>query len=164
MRWAVYIVPNGGIAPSPEAMAGTRASVHNAVAGLDAEVLNVIPDNLSAEIESRPSTFVLIVPDGDKIGSRFLREAEDLLVYGADVAYPSIHEFGDRYGWVPVRERFGEAEIQMGLSLPLASPFRRDLVLEIGGLPDNPFDWWREFHRVGANFARLPGLHYFRRT
>lgn len=114
--------------------------------------------------------YILTLGADDKIGSRYLAEAERLLDAGADVVYPDRMLFGARIERAASHPTCDLSLLLTGNTVAAPSPFRRALWTNLGGFSEDrgqtyeDWEFWLRCAKAGARFAYLPGAHLFVRT
>jgi GT2 family glycosyltransferase len=119
-------------------------------------------------IGSQDSVFVVRLDADDRIGPRYLRQADALLSAGADVANPDAVLFGEQSGTWAVPPT---VDLQMMLQrnyVHCAAAFRRSLWGQAGGFDEElaqwlDYDFWIRLVAAGARVRALPGEHFFYR-
>lgn len=156
-RWVV------GVVGSHPQVQGTIDSITNSVRVTPEVVCGPDFRTVAAAISRYGrGNFACIVWAGDKITPWFLVEAESLMLHGAGVVYPSVHEFGTRNGFAsPLSAITGDMVID-GADLPASCPFQTDL-MPIGPVSDQG-ELWVHMAKAGARFVRAPGINYLRRS
>lgn len=121
--------------------------------------------------ESFPSApYILTLGADDKIGSRYLAEAERLLDAGADIVYPDRMLFGARIERAASHPVCDLDVLLTGNTVAAPSPFRRSLWANLGGFNEDraqtyeDWEFWLRCAKAGATFKYLPGAHLFVRT
>jgi glycosyltransferase involved in cell wall biosynthesis len=122
----------------------------------------------NAGIASVESLFVVLLDADDKIGNRYLLEAERLLRSGYDVANPDAILFGaiSTVWRVP-----DTVTLTMQLAknhVHTSSAFRRSYWVQTGGIDETMHNWqdyefWIRLAAAGARIRRLPGNHFYYR-
>lgn len=119
-------------------------------------------------IDAVPSRYVLCLDADDKIGSRYLHDAQRLLDGDvADVVYPDRYVFGVGSQFAPSLDHVDLPTLLQVNTVVVSAPVRREMVLEAGGFDadiENGYeDWdlWLRLLKAGARFEYLPGLHFF---
>lgn len=114
--------------------------------------------------------YILTLGADDKIGSRYLADAERLLDAGADIVYPDRMLFGARIERAASHTVCNLGILRMGNTVAAPSPFRRALWTSLGGFNEDrgqtyeDWEFWLRCAKAGASFAYLPGAHLFVRT
>ena len=119
-------------------------------------------------IGSQDSVFVVRLDADDKIGPRYLKQADALLSGDADVANPDAILFGEQSGRWAVPPK---VDLRMMLErnrVHCAAAFRRSLWSQVGGFDEDltqwvDYDFWIRVVAAGARVRALPGEHFFYR-
>jgi GT2 family glycosyltransferase len=119
-------------------------------------------------IGSQDSVFVVRLDADDKIGARYLKQADALLSGDADVANPDAVLFGEQSGTWAVPPK---VDLRMMLErnrVHCAAAFRRGLWSQVGGFDEDltqwmDYDFWIRVVAAGARVRALPGEHFFYR-
>lgn len=114
--------------------------------------------------------YIVTLGADDKIGSRYLAEAERLLDGGADIVYCDRMLFGARIERAASHPTCDLSLLLTGNTVAAPSPFRRSLWANLGGFNEDrgqtyeDWEFWLRCAKAGARFAYLPGAHLFVRT
>ena len=119
-------------------------------------------------IASRDSVFVVRLDADDRLGSGYLRAADEVLADGADVANPDAILFGDETSRWPVPEKATPQMLLARNPVHCASAFRRGHWAQVGGFDENLFhlhdyDFWMRLAGVGARIHAVNGDHFYYR-
>lgn len=113
--------------------------------------------------------FLCFLDADDKLGAGYLSSAQERLeVAPRLVVYPDSICFGARSVWQPALPSWPmELALQVN-TVVISAAHRRSLWKGLGGFDEQAgyfgdWDYWLRALKAGAEFERLPGLHFFRR-
>ncbi|MEO6732285.1 MAG: glycosyltransferase family 2 protein [Ferruginibacter sp.] len=119
-------------------------------------------------IASAESIFVVLLDADDKIGPKYLFDAERVLRKGADIVNPDAILFGDENLRWEVPENISVSMLLNRNQVHTSAAFRRSYWAQVGGIDESMENWqdyefWIRLAAAGARIKRLPGDHFFYR-
>ncbi len=114
------------------------------------------------------SLFVVLLDADDKIGARYLSDAEKLLRNGCDVANPDAILFGNQTARWEVPPSVHLQDLLSQNRVHTCAAFRRSYWVEVGGIDEQMANWqdyefWLRLAAAGARIKKLPGDHFYYR-
>lgn len=119
-------------------------------------------------IASVASLFVVLLDADDKIGSRYLQEAENQLRMGQDIINPDAILFGEKSTRWEVPEKVTFPMLLKKNQVHTCAAFRRVFWKKVGGI-DEKMEYWQDYEfwirmmNAGAKVRKLKGDHFFYR-
>jgi glycosyltransferase involved in cell wall biosynthesis len=119
-------------------------------------------------ISSVESLFVILLDADDKVGSRYLQEAEKHLRMGQDIINPDAILFGDKKTRWEVPEKVTIPMILEKNQVHTCAAFRRSFWEKVGGI-DESMEYWQDYEfwirmlNAGAKIMKLEGDHFYYR-
>lgn len=119
-------------------------------------------------LSSTESIFAILLDADDKIGHKYLFEAERLLRKGHDVVNPDAILFGETNSRWPVPETVSLSMQLERNHVHCCSAFRRSYWAQAGGIDEHMNDWedydfWLRLAAAGARIKKIPGNHFYYR-